>query len=126
MSNVNQQETSATAPVEGNAKELAYFSVNVGVTFEDENPVAKNPAILDYIAQLKGKDITREAGTTTFPVLASSLAYLLHLTYVNCTDGRVINATFDGIYIFNAPEVEGGEPKQFNAQMITISEIGES
>jgi hypothetical protein len=101
-----------------------YFSHNLGVTFDDGNSVAQNPAVLDALASVSPNDITKEKGQTTFPVDTHGLGHFLHLVYCHTGNGMKLRVEFDGVFPFDAPD-ETGALKRFNAQLLTISEVAE-
>ena len=101
-----------------------FFCQNIGVTFRDDNPVAENPALVEYLMRVKPEDITKAEGTTTFPVPAALFAHLMHLIYCDAPEDKVVNVAFDGIFPFDAPD-ENGVTRKFNAQLVTLSEADE-
>lgn len=114
--NKNEVETAATAP--------CYYSHNVGVTFKNDDGVAKNPRIVDALANLGPDDVTVEGDYTTFSLDTSNFAHFMHCVYCDVPEGKKLVVEFDGIYPFLAPDTNGVHQK-FNAQLVTIKEVNE-
>ena len=120
MEMATNNESGETA-TEGSASETCYYCHNVGVTFRDDNAVARNPALIRFLESVNPEEITRVSEHTTFPVNTSKLAHLMHQLYCECAEDKVINVTWDGIFPFDAPDLDG-KMQKFNAQLVTLAE----
>lgn len=104
------------AGVVANSQEEVFFADNVGVTFANDNEVAKNPVILDVLSRIGDDEKTVENGFTTISVSHTSLAYFLHSLYASAPENAKIQVLMDGIYAFEAEGVK------YNAQLMSVSQ----
>lgn len=112
------QEVVVTA-AQGGSEPVVWFANGVGVTYREDNDIAKNPVLLDFLGELDAEAIAREDGYVSFPVDHRQLTHFLHMVYCNASEGKKIQVYFDGTY----PIQEAG--MVYNAQLVTISEVAE-
>lgn len=98
---------------------VVFFANNVGVTFRDDDPIAKNEAVVGVLKTVD--DIVKEHGNTSFSLNHRELGHFLHLAYCHTSEGNKITVDFDGMFPFKA-EDEAGVEQMYNAQLVTISE----
>jgi hypothetical protein len=105
-----------------NKAPIVFFSEGMGVSFSDANSIAGNKSILDVLTKVSADDIVKENGTTSFTLSHVELGYFLHMVYANCPQDKLVQVDFDGIWPFQAKDVNGKD-QLFNAQLLTIREI---
>lgn len=99
-----------------------FFASAMGVSFQDDNSVAKNKALLDFLKKVPVDDIVKEQNLTSFSINHADLGYFLHSVYCLTPEGKNLQVDFDGIWPFEAKD-ERGDTQQFNAQLVTIREL---
>ncbi len=104
-----------------NPAPVVFFANLVGVSFMNDDPIAKNEAVVNVLKTMPQDDIVDEDGSTSFSIDHRDLGHFLHMTYCHVTEGNKVSVDFDGIYPFQA-EDEKGKQQTYNAQLITISE----
>lgn len=105
-----------------NQAPTVFFSHGMGVSFNDDNSIASNKAVLDILTKVSADDLVKENGTTSFTLGHQELGFFLHLVYANCPQDKLVQVDFDGIWPFQAKD-ETGKDQNFNAQLLTIREV---
>lgn len=119
-----QSQENVYSDVQNQAVSEVYLSHGFGVAFSDDDPIAQNEAIqnaLAAIAKADPDDIVRDQGFTNFTVNVVELPQFLHLVYCHIPEGKRLQVDFDGIFTFQSAD-EMGVQRNFNAQLITLSE----
>lgn len=99
--------------------EQVFFANSVGVTYREDNDIAQNPVLLDFLGELEAEAIARDDGYVSFPVDHRMLTHFLHIMYCNMPENKKLQVMFDGTFPIN----DAG--KIYNAQLISISEVAE-
>jgi hypothetical protein len=120
---VEAQEV-VNSDVQSQAVTEVFLSHGFGVSFLDDNSVAQNGAVLEALERIgavEPGDIVKDNGLTSFTVNAVELAQFLHLVYCSTPEGKKLVVEFDGLFPFQSYDTSGVS-RNFNAQLITISE----
>jgi hypothetical protein len=104
------------------AAKPVFYSQFVGLIFNNQDGIAKNPAMVDHMNSLPEDSIDTTDGQTSFNVDSANLGYFMHMLFANMPEGFVLNTAFDGVHTFEAPD-EQGQLVRFNAQLVTVSQI---
>jgi hypothetical protein len=102
-----------------NSDPVVLFCNGIGISFQDDNPIAQNQAVQDVLKI--ATDVVKVSGTTNFSLDHRDLGHFLHMAYCHTPEGHKVAADFDGILPFKAID-ENGQEQMYNAQLITISQ----
>ena len=124
----NHAQEVVNSDVQTQAVPEVFLSHGIGVAFSDDNAVSVNAAVLNALEMIEANapgDIVKDNGLTSFTVGISEFAHFLHLVYCHTPEGKKLVVEFDGLYAFEAPDQQG-ILRNFNAQLVTISEQSET
>lgn len=99
--------------------EGVWFADDVLIEFHNDDQVAKNKYLVDFIRNTPACDFTVEGDKSSFFIHRYNFAHLMHMLFLNCNDPiiNVIRADFNFAQPFETSE------GMYNTQQVTISQV---